>query len=72
VPTSSGLTLELRAPGDYTCQLRDLAGRLILEKNFSGKTLVFADRDLPTGVFIASIFEAGQHIARVQVLKIAP
>jgi hypothetical protein len=57
--------------GEYVCQLTDILGRLILERDFSGKLLELSDPELPAGVFIATVFKNGQRFGQVQIVKLS-
>ena len=71
VPTSGGVTIELGEAGDYVCQLSDLAGRLVLEKKFSGKRLLISDQELPRGVFFATFFAGSQRKGQARIVKLS-
>jgi len=71
VPTTEGITIKMDEAGDYVCQLTDMLGRLVLERQFSGKILLFSEQELPTGVFVATVFKDGQRIAQRQVVKLS-
>jgi hypothetical protein len=71
IPTTAGVSIEMSQSGEYVCQLTDILGRLILERDFSGKLLELSDPELPAGVFIATVFKNGQRFGQVQIVKLS-
>ncbi len=72
VPTTEGVTIKMGEAGDYVCQLTDLLGRLVWEQKFSGKLLLISEQELPTGVFVATVFKDGQRVGQAQIVKLNP
>lgn len=69
VPTLSTAFIEMSQAGNYTASVSDLNGRLLLEKNFSGKRLRIADAELPAGIFIVTIQEGHRLVGATRLVK---
>lgn len=72
IPSVAELNIELVAAGNYLFQLTDLSGRLVLEKQCTGKTMVLNDPEFPPGVFFATIFKDNIRIGTTLVIKLKP
>jgi hypothetical protein len=56
-PTTDYLNISLGLPGDNSCLISDVSGRIVLEKTYHGQNFRIDLRGFPTGVYLLRIKE---------------
>jgi hypothetical protein len=67
-PTTDYLNISLGLPGDNSCIISDVSGRIVLEKTYHGQNFRIDLRGFPTGVYLLRIKEK-QSLSRKFVIR---
>jgi hypothetical protein len=70
VPSADAVFMEMPRSGSYRIVVRDLFGRVVLEKKFEGRRIILEGPALPPGVFFATVWERGRQVGTVRVIKL--